>query len=97
MRSQEETHAAAKAIVTRLVTNAIQSAFSRSLIVFEGVTEEDVIQDCLDVAMGVDIGCLDEDDLTPENIDVMFVQEELKKAYNDGHEAREESLKVTGW
>jgi hypothetical protein len=75
----EET-SIARQIVTRLVTNTLTSAHMRWLETLQLAEGEDpidlqeLIDDGLAVALGDDIGCLDEEQVTPEFIDLLFVE-----------------------
>jgi hypothetical protein len=75
----------ATAITTRLVESAIRRQFNRQDLALisnadeSAMDEDDMVQDALNLALGDDTGCLTEEEETPENIDVMFVEEILEK------------------
>lgn len=75
----------ATAITKRLVENAIRLQFSRNDLEScqEEVTEDEMVQDALNLALGEDTGCLGEEEINATNIDVLFVEEILRKLENN--------------
>jgi hypothetical protein len=76
-------------ITTRLVERAIRHQFTRQDLALISNADEsapdeaEIVQDALNLALGDDTGCLSEEEETPENIDVMFVEEILEKLERD--------------
>lgn len=81
---------AAEAITKRLTEHAVRLAITRfDLLSFdpdgrdEANSEDDIVQDIQNVAMGEDTGCLDPDDLDATNCEVMFVEAEIRKLLDE--------------
>ena len=81
--NQEHLKTIATEITRRLVERSVRLQFTRHSM--EGAVdtddvefiENDMVDDALNIALGDDTGCLSDEDLTPENIDVLFVQGKL--------------------
>jgi hypothetical protein len=74
----------AEAIVRRVVENAIRVSCARwSIIESLGddadMTEDDLVDDTIGIALGEDTGCLGDDEMDAEHIDLIFVQEALER------------------
>lgn len=77
----------ARKIITRVVTNAVQSLWTRQIEPLdddpdaEFPTEEELIIDALSLALGDDIGCLDEkDEDFRERIDLLWLEDLLAES-----------------
>jgi hypothetical protein len=84
----------AEAIVSRIVENAIRLQFTR--LGLEGVeadgqllNEDDMVRDAINLALGQDTGCLVDDEINPETIDVLFVEQKLREAAASREDGRE--------
>jgi hypothetical protein len=73
----------ATSITERLVENTIRAQFTRASLDHpdpdDPLNEDDMVRDALGVALGEDTGCLGDEEITAENIDVLFVEQELAR------------------
>lgn len=71
----------AETIVRRLAESVVRVQYSRAdLCCFEDApTEDEMVDDAIAVSMGEEQGCLDEDEMTAENVDVLFVEKQLQE------------------
>jgi hypothetical protein len=71
-------------ITKRIVERAVRLQFTRcSLDTIntgdDPLDEDDMVRDAINLALGDDTGCLSDEDLTAENIDLLFVEQQLAK------------------
>jgi hypothetical protein len=73
----------ASEITQRLTQNAVRVQFARrdmdGAVDADGVEfdEAAMVLDAVNLAMGEDVGCLPPEDITPENVDVLYVEQVL--------------------
>ena len=80
---------AAHDITRRLAESVVRVQYSRAdLDSFEdGPTEDQMVGDAIMVSLGDDTGCLGNDEMTAEYIDVLFVEQKLQDFSAGVHEA----------
>ncbi|KAA6459678.1 hypothetical protein DYQ86_16295 [Acidobacteria bacterium AB60] len=67
----------AEEITRRLVDRAVRAQFTRNDLGDDLFNEDDMARDALNLALGDDTGCLGDDEMTAENIDVLFVDQQI--------------------
>jgi hypothetical protein len=82
----------AKEIVSRLVRNTIGASWTRNIEPLNGdpeaefPSEQDLMNDAMNLALGEDTGCLSEDDSDfRERVDVLWLEDLLKSALQPKH------------
>jgi len=70
----------AEEITKRLAESVVRAQYSRAdLCCFKDApTEQEMVDDAIMVSLGDDPGCLGDDEMTAEYIDVLFVEQKLK-------------------
>lgn len=79
-RRSADVHDVAEEIIKHLTENLLKLAHIRHLTVLDDCPSADVIvKDVLPVALGEDTGCNDPEDLTAENCELLWVEEQLRE------------------
>lgn len=90
-RRAADVHETAERIIKRVVPVVLSIAYTRTglhdVADCDPIDEKEFVDDGLAVALGEDTGCLDPDDLSAENCEVLYVEQELteilKRAVRD--------------